>query len=53
MSDSDENVPTQEEAERLCSQFTDVTGADSACAFMFLQQNDWQLEVGFFLIKNF
>ncbi|CAD5123336.1 DgyrCDS11692 [Dimorphilus gyrociliatus] len=54
MSDSDENVPTQEEAEQLCKSFTEVTGTDSACALMFLQQNDWQLEaaVNCFIVAN-
>jgi len=50
MSDSNEdeddaNLPSAAECDRLCKEFAEVTGTDSACAMYFLQDRQWSLEV--------
>ena len=50
MSDSesseDANLPSAAECEERCQTFVAVTGTDSACAMFFLQDRDWDVQVG-------
>ncbi|KAG8187623.1 hypothetical protein JTE90_027033 [Oedothorax gibbosus] len=42
-SDSDD-IPDVAECQRLCEQFAEITGTDSACAQFYLQDRSWDLD---------
>lgn len=50
MSDSessiDENLPSASECEERCQRFAEVTGTDTALAMFYLQDREWNLDVG-------
>lgn len=44
-SDSDADIPEVAVCQRLCEEFAEITGTDTACAQFYLQDRKWNLDV--------
>lgn len=47
-SDSDADIPEVAVCQRLCEEFAEITGTDTACAQFYLQDRKWNLDVNIF-----
>jgi len=50
---SSEEHLTADHCDQLCHQFAEITQTDTACGHLFLQENDWKLDVNNFIYLIF
>lgn len=49
-SDNDADIPEVSVCQRLCEEFAEITGTDTACAQFYLQDRKWSLDVNCYYI---